>query len=210
MLLACCFLGKVLGIGCHYFPPPSDIRTSAARYLHVCTTREILAATGGTIGREYCPVNLAEMTSSTPFWDLLHGRKVRHGSDGFTSLPKEGVLRIFFALKIRRLRPGWNPRTRVPNASTLTPRPTKPLAVGYRDKISGLKNVSFFIHCLIKPTRQNIKQSLITRRSNVVTSLRDFDITYFLKLICVAANPCATPPPKSCLPHKVNVAEGER
>jgi hypothetical protein len=40
-------------------------------------------------------------------------------TDGFTSPPKKGVLRIFFARKIRRLRPGLNPRTRVPKASTL-------------------------------------------------------------------------------------------
>jgi len=33
----------------------------------------------------------------------------------------------FFAWKIWRLRPGLNPRTRVPEASTLTSRPTKPL-----------------------------------------------------------------------------------
>ena len=32
----------------------------------------------------------------------------------------------FFARKIRRLRPGLNPRTRVPEASTLTSRPPKP------------------------------------------------------------------------------------
>ena len=50
MALACCFLGKVLGVGCHYFPPPLDIPTFAARYLHVCTTREILVAKGGTMG----------------------------------------------------------------------------------------------------------------------------------------------------------------
>ena len=50
MTLACCFLGKVLGVGCHYFPPPLDIPTSAARYLHVCTKREILVAKGGTMG----------------------------------------------------------------------------------------------------------------------------------------------------------------
>jgi hypothetical protein len=37
---------------------------------------------------------------------------------GFTSLPKEGVLRIFPPLKIRRLRPGLNPRTWAPEAST--------------------------------------------------------------------------------------------
>jgi hypothetical protein len=44
---------------------------------------------------------------------------MRHGTDGFTSPPKEGVLRIFSPLKIRRLRPGLNPRTWVPKASTL-------------------------------------------------------------------------------------------
>jgi hypothetical protein len=48
------------------------------------------------------------------FRDLLHAVKLRHGSDGFTSPPKEGVLRILFALKVRRLRPGVNPRTWVP------------------------------------------------------------------------------------------------
>jgi hypothetical protein len=42
----------------------------------------------------------------------------RHGTHGF---------RIFPPLKIRRLRPGLNPRTWVPEASTLTPRPPKPL-----------------------------------------------------------------------------------
>ena len=40
----------------------------------------------------------AEMTTSTPFRDLLHAANLRHGTDGFTSPPKEGVLRIFFAL----------------------------------------------------------------------------------------------------------------
>jgi hypothetical protein len=52
---------------------------------------------------------------------------LRHWTHGFTSLPKEGVLRIFPSLKIRWLRPGLNPRTWVPEASTLTPRPPKPL-----------------------------------------------------------------------------------
>jgi hypothetical protein len=39
------------------------------------------------------------------------------------------VLRIFPPLKIRRLRPGLNPRTWVPEASTLTPRLPKPLCL---------------------------------------------------------------------------------
>ena len=54
------------------------------------------------------------------FSDLLHAVNLRHGTNGFTSPPKEGVLRIFFALeKIRRLRPGLNPRTWVPKPRTL-------------------------------------------------------------------------------------------
>jgi hypothetical protein len=66
-------------------------------------------------------------TSTVHFRDLLHGANLRHGTHGFTSLPKEGMLRIFLPLKIRRLRPVLNPRTWVPEASTLTPRPLKPL-----------------------------------------------------------------------------------
>ena len=59
------------------------------------------------------------MTTSTPFRDLLHAANLQHGTDGFTSPPKEGVLRIFSPLKIRRLRPGLNPLTWVLKASTL-------------------------------------------------------------------------------------------
>ena len=44
------FLCRVLGVGCHYFLPPLDIPSFAARYLHVCTTWEILVAKGGTMG----------------------------------------------------------------------------------------------------------------------------------------------------------------
>ena len=53
------------------------------------------------------------------FRNLLHAVNLRHGTDGFTSPPKEGVLRIFSPWKIRRLRPGLKPRTWVPKASTL-------------------------------------------------------------------------------------------
>ena len=42
-----------------------------------------------------------------------------HGTNGFTSLPKEDVLRNFLPWKIRRFRPGLSPWTLVPKASTL-------------------------------------------------------------------------------------------
>jgi hypothetical protein len=68
--------------------------------------------------------NFAEMTTSTPFWALLHAANLRHETDGYTSPSKEGVQRIFSPLKIRLLRPGLNPRTKGQHA---TPRPPKPL-----------------------------------------------------------------------------------
>jgi len=39
--------------------------------------------------------NFAEMTTFMPFRDLLHAANPRHGTNGFTSPPKEGVLRNF-------------------------------------------------------------------------------------------------------------------
>jgi hypothetical protein len=34
-------------------------------------------------------------TSTEIVRDFLHGAKLRHGTDGFTSPPKDGMLRIF-------------------------------------------------------------------------------------------------------------------
>jgi hypothetical protein len=47
------------------------------------------------------------------------------GTDGFTSLPKEGALRIFSPEKSDGFGRVLNPRTWVPEASTLTTRPPK-------------------------------------------------------------------------------------
>jgi hypothetical protein len=84
---------------------PPDVSTSYA-------TREIRAARGGTYwarksSREFC----LNADFHVTFRDLLHAA-------GFTSPPKEGVLGIFSPWKIRRLRPGLNPRTWVLGAST--------------------------------------------------------------------------------------------
>ena len=65
------------------------------------------------------PVILPKFRLPRKFRDLLHASNLRYGTYGFTSPPKEGVLRIFSPLKIRRLRPGLNPRTWVLKASTL-------------------------------------------------------------------------------------------
>ena len=47
-------------------------------------------------GRERCPVViLPKFRLPRKFRDLLHAVNLRHGTDGFTSPPKEGVMRIF-------------------------------------------------------------------------------------------------------------------
>jgi hypothetical protein len=55
-------------------------------------------------------------------------RKIlRHGANGFTSHPKEGVLRIFIALKNPSPRPSLNPRPLSQVANTLTTTPPRRL-----------------------------------------------------------------------------------
>jgi len=90
------------------------VLTFAARCLFAFyTTRELQAAKDGTIcGRENRPVILPRDADFHVHSRIrLHALNLRRGTEGFTSPPKEGVLRIFSPLKIRRLRPGLNPRT---------------------------------------------------------------------------------------------------
>ena len=53
------------------------------------------------------------------FRDLLHSVNLRHGTNDFTSLPKEGVLRIFFALKNPTASAAFESANWVPKTSTL-------------------------------------------------------------------------------------------
>ena len=143
MALAHCILGKFLGVGCHCFPPPLDVPTFSARCLHIQRHERPLAAEGGTLhGWEMFRQIWPRIRPP-----LLHAANLRHGTDGFTSPPKEGVLRIFSLLKIRRLQPGLNPRTWVPKASTLTPRPWKPLFIYYQTEM----NIREFTNDLLFP-----------------------------------------------------------
>ena len=81
---------------------------------------EILVVKGGTMWARNGRWILPEMPDfHIAFRNILHAVNLRHGTDGFTSPPKEDVLRNFSPWKIRRLRPGLNPRTWVPKASTL-------------------------------------------------------------------------------------------
>jgi len=71
-----------------------DVSTFATRRLYACHYARAPSGGRWNCGQEMSG-NFAEMTISTSFRDLLHAVKLRHGTDGFTSFPKEGVLRIF-------------------------------------------------------------------------------------------------------------------
>ena len=79
------------------------------------------------MGEKGCPLIL-------PTWrlNLLHDNNLRHGTNGFTSPPKEGMLRIFSPFKSDG---GLNPRTQVLNASTLP--------LDHRSRVRGLQDKKF-------------------------------------------------------------------
>ena len=60
----------------------------------------------------------------------LHAGNMRHGTNGFTSLPKEGVLRNFFALKNPTASAGFEPANLGTKGQHATSRPSKLL---YKD-----------------------------------------------------------------------------
>jgi len=90
-----------------------DVPTFATRRLHACHHARTPSDGRWNCGREMSGNFCLNADFHVTFRDPLHAVRLRHETDGFTSPPN------FFALKIRRLRPGANPRTWVPKASTL-------------------------------------------------------------------------------------------
>jgi hypothetical protein len=80
-----------------------------------CPTRRERSKQREGSNREFC----LNADFHVTFRDLLHATILRHGTAGFTSLLKEGVLGICSPWKIKWLRPGLNTRTWVLEASTL-------------------------------------------------------------------------------------------
>jgi len=97
MALVLCILGKFLWVACHCFPRFSDIPTFHHQVPPRPPQRERPQRRKWELWVRMLSGNFAEMTTSTAFRDLLHG------TDGFTSPPKEGVLRIFSTLKIHAI-----------------------------------------------------------------------------------------------------------
>jgi len=71
--------------------------------------------------------NFVEMTTSMQFRDLLHASNLRHGTDGFTSPPKEVVLRTFSPIKCPTASAGFEPANLGIKCQHGTARPPKSL-----------------------------------------------------------------------------------
>ena len=80
-----------------------------------------------------CPVIFPKFRLPRKFRGLLHAANLRHGTDGFISPPKEGVLTIFFALKNPKASAGFVPANLGTKDQHATPRTPKPL--GFNDVI---------------------------------------------------------------------------
>ena len=74
-----------------------------------------------------CPVILSKFRLLRKFRDLLHAANLRHGTDGFTSPPKVGVLRIFFHPKNPTASAGFESANLGTKGQHATPRPPKPI-----------------------------------------------------------------------------------
>jgi len=130
MALAHCILGKFLGVGCHCFPLPLDVPTFSARCLHVQRRERPPPAEGGTLrGRGMFRQISSRIRLPRNSRDLLHAANLRHGTEGFTYPPKEGVLRIFFALKYPTASAGFEPANLSTKGQHATSRPPKPIYI---------------------------------------------------------------------------------
>ena len=87
-----------------------DVPTFATRCLHAC--HQARAPSGGrwNCGREMFREFCLNVDFYVIFRELLHAVKLWHGTDGFTSPPKKGVLRIFLRPKNPTASAGYKPR----------------------------------------------------------------------------------------------------
>jgi hypothetical protein len=104
-----------------------DVPTFATRRLHACHHARAPSGESWNCGarnvREFC----LHVDFQVTFRDLLHAVKLRHGTDGFTSSLKKGVLRIFSPKKYPTASAGCEPANLGTKSQHDTSRPPKPL-----------------------------------------------------------------------------------
>jgi hypothetical protein len=115
----------------HVKPPTwrrtRDLERSNFRHKRSPASEAMLAnpaPEGGTMGEKW-PRILPEVTTSTSLLGSFTCRQARHGTDGFTSPPKEG----FFRPKNPTVSAGFEPANLGTKSQHATSRPPKPLTV---------------------------------------------------------------------------------
>ena len=79
------------------------------------------------LGEKWRGISTESCDFHVTFRDPLHAVNLRHGTNGFTSLPKEGVLRIFSPWKNPTASAGFDPANLGTKGQHATFRPPKPL-----------------------------------------------------------------------------------
>ena len=102
-----------MGIVCHCFSPTLEVPTFATTCLCVLSDARDPSSEMWNCGRERCPVVILPK-----FRDILHAANLRHGTDGFNSPPKEGVLTASA---------GFDPANMATKGQHATSRPPKPI-----------------------------------------------------------------------------------
>ena len=93
--LAFCFLGKVLGVGCHCFPRPLDVPTFASRCLHVQATWETSISERRNYGREMAGQFCLWFRLPRKPRVLWHAAQICDIGDDFTSPPRKACCGFF-------------------------------------------------------------------------------------------------------------------
>ena len=87
--LACCFLGESLMGRLPLLSPVFSHPNLCSQVPPRLQDAREPSSEGWNYGRESCPINLAEMTTSTPFWDILHAAKYDMGQTALLPLRRK-------------------------------------------------------------------------------------------------------------------------
>ena len=126
MALARCILGKFLGVGCHCFPPAfrrSHLLRWVSNDARDLQQRKVELFVGEKCSYKFWPRIRLPCNSR----DLLHAANLQHGTDGFTSPPKEG----FFALKNPTTSAGFEPANLGTKGQHTNPQTTEAAILQY-------------------------------------------------------------------------------
>ena len=127
MALAHCILGKLLGAGCHCFPPHLDVRTFSARCLHVQRRDRPLVAEGGNSSwaREMFRQISSRIRLPRNSRDLFTCRKSATWDRRLYFPSEDRRAEDFFALKIPTASAGFEPANVGTKGQHATSRPPK-------------------------------------------------------------------------------------